>query len=648
MGRTPWLQLSTGGYLMNERFDVKGSAGKWLLVIAAGLVIAAAGVVGGPDGTPAAYAQTVAVGGAPLQVESMGVVTADAGWVAGARHLVWTGDGGQSWTDITPASLGARTLASVFFLDERRGWATTASDSGTELAVWITADGGASWTSRAMGTASDGTAAISIQFADAQHGWLMLQLPSSPNFSRGALFATADSGMTWKQLPAPPIAGPVRFVSPRTGWLAGGPAGDQLWVTGDGGASWQRQTVARPATAERASAPIYQLPRFQSARDGALTVVFAGANDAVIATYETADAGATWSSKSAVTLVGRADLQGGTVASTVDADTVVVAGNQSTGLVVLTRGVQQTASLSGAGAISPQEGIAAIDFGTASRGWLRLSSGACVTGKSKCRQVTRLVATSDGGRTLEDITPVFPSPTGGVQIDSIRLSTGKGFDKCSIGSVSQMQAWWTNTPWIDVNVYIGGVNRGCSQPGLTSSWVNSIFNQGWRLIPTWVGLQAPGSSCTGCAKMSTNTTTARQQGINEANAAADAASALGIAAPSIIYFDMERYDPTSHPAARAFVNAWVERLAQRGYQAGVYGAGINAANDWAPIAHPPQAVWIANWNGNESVFNLTGLPNSLWANHQRIHQFQGPHNETWGGVTFNIDSDRADGPVADN
>jgi hypothetical protein len=27
---------------------------------------------------------------------------------------------------------------------------------------------------------------------------------------------------------------------------------------------------------------------------------------------------------------------------------------------------------------------------------------------------------------------------------------------------------------------------------------------------------------------------------------------------------------------------------------------------------------------------------------------QGPHNETWGGVTFNIDSDRADGPVADN
>ncbi|HKE15970.1 MAG TPA: glycoside hydrolase domain-containing protein [Kofleriaceae bacterium] len=632
---------------MNERVDVKGSAGKWLFSIAAGFVIAAADMAGVPAGLPVAHAQSGAGGGAPLQVESMGIVAGDAGWAAGVRHLVWTGDGGRSWTDITPAALGARALAGVFFLDERRGWAASVSDSGTDLAVWITADGGASWTSRALAVAGEGAAAISIQFADAQHGWLALQLPSSANFSRGVLLATADGGMTWKQLPPPPVAGAVRFVSPRTGWLAGGPAGDQLWVTGDGGASWRRQTVVPPATAERASAPIYQLPRFQSDRVGALTVFFAGARDAVVATYETGDAGATWRSKSAVTLVGRADVQGGAVTSTVDADTVVVAG-PSAGLDVIARGAQRTAALSGAGAISPQEGIAAMEFQTASHGWLRLSSGTCLAAKSQCRQVTRLVATRDGGRTLDDITPVFSSPTGGVQIDSIRLSTGKGFDKCSIGTVSQMQGWWTNTPWIDVNVYIGGTNRGCGQPGLTSSWVNSIFNQGWRLIPTWVGLQAPGSSCTSCAKMSTSTTTARQQGINEANAAADTAASLGIAAPSIIYFDMERYDPTSHPAARAFVNAWVERLAQRGYQAGVYGAGINAANDWAPIAHPPQAVWIANWNGNQSVFNLTGLPNSLWANHQRIHQFQGPHNETWGGVTFNIDSDRADGPVADN
>ena len=30
----------------------------------------------------------------------------------------------------------------------------------------------------------------------------------------------------------------------------------------------------------------------------------------------------------------------------------------------------------------------------------------------------------------------------------------------------------------------------------------------------------------------------------------------------------------------------------------------------------------------------------------RIHQYQGGHNETWNGVTFNIDSNFEDGPVA--
>ncbi|MES2032702.1 MAG: hypothetical protein V4466_00875, partial [Pseudomonadota bacterium] len=30
-------------------------------------------------------------------------------------------------------------------------------------------------------------------------------------------------------------------------------------------------------------------------------------------------------------------------------------------------------------------------------------------------------------------------------------------------------------------------------------------------------------------------------------------------------------------------------------------------------------------------------------NHQRIHQFRGGHNETWGGTTINIDSDYVDG-----
>jgi hypothetical protein len=40
------------------------------------------------------------------------------------------------------------------------------------------------------------------------------------------------------------------------------------------------------------------------------------------------------------------------------------------------------------------------------------------------------------------------------------------------------------------------------------------------------------------------------------------------------------------------------------------------------------------------------LSNTLWANHQRIRQYWGSHNETYGGVTFNIDSNAVDGPLA--
>jgi hypothetical protein len=40
------------------------------------------------------------------------------------------------------------------------------------------------------------------------------------------------------------------------------------------------------------------------------------------------------------------------------------------------------------------------------------------------------------------------------------------------------------------------------------------------------------------------------------------------------------------------------------------------------------------------------VPNGDWANHQRLHQYAGPHNETWGGATVNMDADAADGLVA--
>ena len=90
-------------------------------------------------------------------------------------------------------------------------------------------------------------------------------------------------------------------------------------------------------------------------------------------------------------------------------------------------------------------------------------------------------------------------------------------------------------------------------------------------------------------------------------------------------------------------------LRSRGYLAGVYGSAASTIRDLSPSAGNPATgpddVWIANWNGQTGVFGDPYVADTLWPNHQRIHQYQGGHHETYGGVTMNIDSNTVDGPV---
>ena len=96
---------------------------------------------------------------------------------------------------------------------------------------------------------------------------------------------------------------------------------------------------------------------------------------------------------------------------------------------------------------------------------------------------------------------------------------------------------------------------------------------------------------------------------------------------------------------QAFLTAWVSQLHARGYVAGVYGSAASTIRDMAQISPLPDDAWIANWNGQASVFGDQYVSDSLWADHQRVHQYKGGHKETWGGVTINIDSDYVDGVV---
>jgi hypothetical protein len=228
--------------------------------------------------------------------------------------------------------------------------------------------------------------------------------------------------------------------------------------------------------------------------------------------------------------------------------------------------------------------------------------------------------------------------------------TGLGFDACTAPSSSAMSAW-KESPYEAVGVYIGGLNRGCSQPNLTASWVSRQTEAGWHLIPTYVGLQAPTSACSSCAKISPSQATA--QGAAAASDAVAQASALGMGAGSPIYNDMEAYTQTSSAtsATLAFLEAWTEKLHSLGYQSGVYsssGSGIEDLVDQIGSGYVlPDHLWFANWNGQASSSDPY-VPSSAWANHQRIHQYRGGHDESYGGVTINIDNNYVDGGTVGN
>jgi hypothetical protein len=261
-------------------------------------------------------------------------------------------------------------------------------------------------------------------------------------------------------------------------------------------------------------------------------------------------------------------------------------------------------------------------------------------GRRRAILVEPRVAARAGGSAL----PVPPRRIAGASAGGSAF-TGLGFDACTAPSSRSMAAW-ADSPYRAIGVYIGGLNRGCSQPNLTASWVGAQTDAGWNLIPTYVGLQAPTSACSSCAKLSASQATA--QGAAAASDAVAQAGALGMGPRSPIYFDMEAYTQTSSATAAtlAFLEAWTEKLQALGYVSGVYSSSASGIEDLAGQVgsgyNLPEQLWFANWNGQASTTDPY-VPANAWNQHQRIHQYRGGHDESYGGVTINIDNNYVDG-----
>lgn len=461
----------------------------------------------------------------------------------------------------------------------------------------------------AAGAGGAGAPVLDFGLAGADRGWALTTC---------ALYWTED-GAAWRPLHPPGIDA----AAPLDAALAGGqrllvvqPVGAaraalRVAATDDEGHTWNVQMAELPSVTAADAAVTRVIVEMRDQENGWLSLRYASSsNFSRSAHFITADGGRTWQPQNKAS--PRVPEQG-------DGGRVIFATPAAGWRLAAGRQLQRTA-----------------DSGVT---WQLLALPACPPAPARGASPN-----AASGATI-------PLPPGLVSIGQ-----GAAFDICELPTPGDLAAWRSASPYRIVNLYIGGNLRACPNRALNRELLDGLAAAGWRFIPTWVGPQAP---CTDYqVRFSADVNAARAAGQTEAAQALAVAQTLGLAAAergSVIYYDLEAFDAsdaTCTAAAQAFVQGWSAAVRAGGSLAGLYTSACWPDLGLYAAVEPPDAVWMAHWvrpafDPAVTVWDVPCVANSLWVNQQRIRQYTGGHDETWGGVTLNIDANVADGPVAD-
>ncbi|WP_431039199.1 glycoside hydrolase domain-containing protein [Streptomyces sp. P6-2-1] len=249
------------------------------------------------------------------------------------------------------------------------------------------------------------------------------------------------------------------------------------------------------------------------------------------------------------------------------------------------------------------------------------------------------------------------SPASGAEEPSwsargVAAFTGRAFDTCTAPPLATMRAWRAS-PYGAVGVYVGGRARACRQPELTAGWLREVRGLGWSVLPLYVGSQAPCAQAAHKKEYRLGKDPAGT-GTEEGHDAVRAARALGIAARSPLYLDVEAYDERRADCARtvlSFVRAWDRAVRAEGYVTGFYSSADSGVAQLererrAGTADLPEVMWFAHWTGSPSLEAAGVLAPEAWRPRRRIHQYAGNVTERYGGHTLSIDRNQVDAPVA--
>lgn len=220
----------------------------------------------------------------------------------------------------------------------------------------------------------------------------------------------------------------------------------------------------------------------------------------------------------------------------------------------------------------------------------------------------------------------------------------QGFDRCGSMSSTQMSNFWNNTAYYIVGVYLGGETAkaaGCFLPN--ANWISSVSAKGWGFLFIWDGLQAP--CTTNTHRMSSDPADARAQGEIAMVNTHFALNNIGQdELPAVAYLDIENYNP-NNSSCRAAVNAYITGWADVGLalqiRPGLYSSSSGGVAGYLRDNPVPLVtdIWFANWDGRNTVWGDPYFSNTNWSQHQRVHQFRGPHSHTFNGSTLTVDDD---------
>ncbi len=332
-------------------------------------------------------------------------------------NVLATSDGGIHWKDVTPPRLQRGAPITPDFVTASVAWLFVIGSNQ----LYVTTNGGQTWQQRTAPTDEQYNSLVRFTFTNTQDGWFILANGFTPGSSPLALFRTTDGGQTWVKLQSVDAQGnsqpgtlPLQhinwlsFTDAATGWATGDNARSdgvvRLYVTHDGGATWQAQELPLPSQGFDGPTVDARAPEFFDAQNGILAVASSSANFQPMAAhrpdsaalaqviYVTHDGGATWQSGSLLPdpqgLVSFSDASHGWEASGANLDLWATSDGGQTWTKI---SVGSLSSYAGGG----EPTYTALTFVSSQIGWAA-QNGSVSEG-------TVLFKTEDGGRTWSQI-----------------------------------------------------------------------------------------------------------------------------------------------------------------------------------------------------------------------------------------------------